>query len=140
LWTLVGASFHYLCSLGLLCGAHTFNGARAWTPPTCRSVVAFHNSHPPFVFEAAHVQYKPQVVYVAVAQLIAQKTTVREDLGSTPSNGTFCGWLLWITTSPFFLYLQFHCKKYLCNLRIWIKIWIWFEWTWANSINREHTF
>jgi len=30
-------------------------------------------------------------VDVAVGQLIAQKTTVREDLGSTPSNGTFRG-------------------------------------------------
>jgi len=38
---------------------------------------------------------------VAVAQLITKKTTVREDLGLTSSNGTFRGWLLWITTSPF---------------------------------------
>jgi len=64
---------------------------------------------------------------VAVAQLIAQKTTVQEDRGSTPSNGTLRGWLLWITTSPFFLYFQFHCKKYLCNLRIWIKIYLIYE-------------
>ncbi len=35
----------------------TFNGARAWTHPTCRSVVAFQDSNPPLVVEAPHVQY-----------------------------------------------------------------------------------
>jgi len=29
--------------------------------PPSGSVVVFHNSHPPFMVEAAHVPYKPQV-------------------------------------------------------------------------------
>jgi len=69
----------------------------------------------------------------SVAQLIAQKTAVRVDRGSTPSNETFS--LLRITTSSFFLYLQFHCKKYLCNLRIWIKIYYhyYYQTLWAKK-------
>jgi len=57
----VGASLNNLYGLGLLCVASAFRRASLGTHYGV-NVVAFHYSHPTFVVEAAHVQYKPQVV------------------------------------------------------------------------------
>ena len=61
------------------------------------------------------------IQYVAVAQPIAQNTTVREDLGLTTSDGSDHG-ISGKLHLPFCLLSHhIHCKKYLGHLRIWIS-------------------